>query len=184
MGKAILTEQFIEIPANVKCEVKGRVVTSVGDQGTVSKTLPNAPVLVKKIKKDGKDFISVSMYFGHKKHNCIVKSMAGHIKNTIIGAAKGFKSTMRYGFKRHPMKPVAADDGKSIAISLFLGKKDISVVTADEGCHIECDKDEKNKVVYVSGLDPCAVGNTCLRIYHTCVPRRLDRRKFLDGIYV
>lgn len=82
------------------------------------------------------------------------------------------------------MKPVAADDGKSIAISLFLGKKDVSVIKADEGVNIVCDKDEKTKQVYVTGLDPEAVGNTCLRIYQTCIPSKLDRRKFLDGIYV
>ena len=82
------------------------------------------------------------------------------------------------------MKPVAADDKKSIAISLFLGKRDVSVITADPGVTIENDKDEKSKMIYVQGLDPCAVGNTCLRIYQSCIPRNLDRRKFLDGIYV
>ena len=184
MGKAILTEEIIEIPEGVELSIKGRTITTTGEQGTVVKTLPKAPVLLKKIRKGDKDAVKVSMYYGHKKLNCIVKSMAAHVQNTITGASKGYRYTMKYGFKRHPMKPVAAQDGKSIAISLFLGKKDVSVVKADPGVHIECDKDEKTKQVYVSGLDPCAVGNTCLRIYHTCVPHNLDRRKFLDGIYV
>lgn len=184
MGKTVLTEQTVVIPKGITVDIKGRNIIGKGPLGTVTKVLPNAPILLKKTKKGDLDAITVSMYFGHEKHTCIVKSFAAHIQNVIKGVQYGFKWTMKYGFKRHPMKPVASDDGKSVSISLFLGKKDISVVKADEGVKITCDKDEKTKQVYVEGLDPLAVGNTCLRIYHTCVPRRLDRRKFLDGIYI
>lgn len=184
MGKTVICEQLVDIPEGVEFQMKGRLMTVTGPLGKLQKTLPRAPVMYKKIQKGDSQAVSIRMYFAGRRRATCVGSLAAHIKNGITGVTKGFKFQMKYGYKRHPMRPLAAKDGKSISIALFLGAKDIRTIPAPEGVTISTDENDKDKRIFVEGLDIEKVGSTCGMIHQSCVPTGLDRRKFMDGIYL
>lgn len=184
MGKTIICEKVVEIPSAVQLDIKGRTITVKGALGELKKTLPNAPVMYRKIKKDDKHAISITTYFAGRKNATCVQSLSAHIKNAITGVSKGYRFQMKYGYKRHPMKPVATADGKAINIALFLGAKDIRTIHAPEGVKIITDENDKDKRIFVEGFDVDAVGSVCGLIHQSCIPTTLDRRKFKDGIYL
>jgi len=91
---------------------------------------------------------------------------------------------MKYGHKRHPMKPASAKDGKSIQIANYLGSQLVRHIKAPEGVKIECDPENTAKEILVTGIDNEMVGTCCSRIHQSCRPRALDRRVFEDGLYI
>ena len=184
MGKTILVQEEIDIPEGVEFNIKGRTITAKGELGELKKVLPRAPVMYKKIKKGEGSAIRIRMYYANRLAATCVGSLTSHIKNAITGVSKGYKFQMKYGYKRHPMRPVASQDGKSISISLFLGAKDVRTIVAPEGVKIITDENDKDKRIFVEGLDVEAVGATCGKIHQSCIPTGLDRRKFMDGIYL
>jgi len=91
---------------------------------------------------------------------------------------------MKYGHKRHPMKPASSKDGKNIKIQNYLGAQEVRSIDAPAGVSIKCDEDDKAKEIIVTGIDNESVGTCCALIHQSCRPRNLDRRKFEDGLYI
>jgi len=102
----------------------------------------------------------------------------------MIGVTKGYRYVMKYGHKRHPMKPQSAKDGNSITVSNYLGAKEDRKITAPAGVKIECDPENAAKEIIITGIDNESVGDCAARIHQSCRPRNLDRRKFEDGLYI
>ena len=67
---------------------------------------------------------------------------------------------MKYGHKRHPMKPSSAQDGLSINIVNYLGSQMTRVIKAPAGVKIECDPENPQKEIFITGIDNESVG-TC-----------------------
>merc|ERR1712072_1498642 len=91
---------------------------------------------------------------------------------------------MKFGHKRHPMKPASSADGKSIKIENYLGAKETRCIKAPEGVKITCDPESTSKEVIIEGIDNESVGTCAALIHQSCRPRALDRRKFEDGLYI
>merc|ERR1711862_61713 len=186
MGKAVLTEAMVDIPEGVTIQIKSKIVKVTGPLGSISKGFKNSAVLFRnRDTKEGKKF-AISIWFKNRKQRALAKTMASLVDNMVIGVTSGYKYVMRYGFKRHPMKPITAKDGKSIKIENYLGAKDIKDITAPEGVKMHTDPEdkEKGKEITVTGIDNELVGTACSLIHQSCRPRALDRRKFEDGLYI
>ena len=74
------------------------------------------------------------------------------------GVSRGFKYTLKFGYKIFRMQPVAMDGGKSIKIVKFLGDAYVRRIKAVEGCKISVSTETTKKEIYVEGCDPAAIG--------------------------
>merc|ERR1712232_44981 len=184
MGKAVLTEANVDLPDGVTVDVKNKCVSVNGPMGKIKKTFPNLPVLLRNKTNKGKNQLNISIWFKNRKNRAIAKTLASLVENMVTGVTKGFKYVMKYGHKRHPMKPASSKDGKNIKISNYLGAKEIKSIDAPEGVKIECDPENQQKEIIITGIDNESVGTTAAMIHQSCRPRNLDRRKFEDGLYI
>merc|ERR1712066_444113 len=167
-------------------EVKHKIVKVTGPLGSISKGFKNLPVLLRnKEDKAGKK-LNISIWFKNRKQRALAKTMASLVDNMVIGVTKGYKYIMKFGFKRHPMKPITSKDGKSIKIENYLGAKEVKHIAAPAGVKMHTDPEdkEKGKEITLVGIDNELVGTTCSLIHQSCRPRALDRRKFEDGLYI
>merc|ERR1712151_1184376 len=187
MGKAVLTEASVDVPQNVTITVKNKAVTVKGPLGSITKGFQNLPCLLrtKETKDAGKQF-NIAIWFKNRKQRSVAKTLASIVDNMIIGVTKGYKYTMRYGFKRHPMKPITDKSGLSIKIENYLGSKKVVKINAPAGVKMHTDPEDKErgKEITVTGIDNELVGTTCALIHQSCRPHALDRRKFEDGLYI
>merc|ERR1712080_179316 len=186
MGKAVLTEATVDIPEGVTIEVKSKIVKVTGPLGSISKGFKNTPVLLRNREDRKGKKLSIAIWFKNRKQRALAKTMASLVDNMVIGVTKGYKYIMRYGFKRHPMKPVTSKDGKNIKIEHYLGSKDVRDIDAPEGVKMHTDPEDKDrgKEITITGIDNELVGTCAALIHQSCRPRALDRRKFEDGLYI
>jgi len=184
MGKAVLTEANVDVPENVTITVKNKTVSVTGPRGKISKSFSNCAVLLRNTQdKSGKKF-NIAIWFKNRKQKSLAKTMASLVDNMVIGVTKGYRYVMKYGHKRHPMKPASSKDGKNIKIQNYLGAQEVRSIDAPAGVSIKCDEDDKAKEIIVTGIDNESVGTCCALIHQSCRPRNLDRRKFEDGLYI
>merc|ERR1712054_214142 len=119
MGKGVLTEANVDVPEGVEITVKNKVVTVKGPLGKISKSFNAIACLF----RPSKSKFNISVWFKDRKRRAIVKSMASMVDNMCTGVTKGYRYIMKYGHKRHPMKPAPEKDGKSIKIANYLGSQ-------------------------------------------------------------
>jgi large subunit ribosomal protein L9e len=184
MGKAVLTESNVAIPSGVEVVVRNRMITASGPRGKVTKSFPNCSVLMRNHEVKGVKSLNIAIWFKNRKNRALTKTMASLVENMIVGVTKGYRYVMKYGHKRHPMKPASAKDGKSIQVANYLGSQYTRVIKAPAGVTVECDPENQAKEIFVTGIDNEMVGTTCAMIHQSCRPRNLDRRKFEDGLYI
>merc|ERR550525_1217580 len=77
---------------------------------------------------------------------------------------------MKYGHKRHPMKPASSKDGLSIKIANYLGSQEIRSINAPAGVKIECDPENPQKEIFITGIDNESVGTCASLIHQSCRP--------------
>lgn len=185
MVKAILKQEIISIPENVKVSVKSKVVTVEGPKGTLSRNFRQVPIQIAEVKEgDRVTQINVRIWFAKSKPKACVNTICKHIKNMITGVTKGFKYVMKYGYNILPMQPVAIDGGKTLQVVNYLGQKYVRKIKCCDGVTVETNDSDTKKEIIVSGIDPSAVGLTCALINQNCTIRNVDKRKFKDGIYI
>ena len=184
MGKAVLTEANVEVPEGVEITVKNKVVSVKGPRGKISKGFENIPVLFRNAQEKSGKKLNISVWFKNRKQKSLAKTMASLVDNMVIGVTKGYRYVMKYGHKRHPMKPASNKEGTNIKIANYLGAQEVRSIDAPAGVNIKCDEDDKAKEIIVTGIDNESVGTCCAKIHQSCRPRKLDRRKFEDGLYI
>merc|ERR1711976_183057 len=185
MGKGVLTEEAIDIPEGVTVDIKNKMVSVKGPLGTIKKGFGNLPCLLRKrVAKNQKNQFVVSVWFKNRKQRATVKTLTSLVDNMMVGVTKGYRYVMKYGHKRHPMKPQSSKDGLSITVSNYLGSKEDRKILAPAGVKIECDPENAAKEIIVTGIDNESIGTCCARIHQSCRPKALDRRKFEDGLYI
>merc|ERR1712064_272278 len=114
-------------------------------------------------------------WFKNRKQRAIVTTMTALVDNMVTGVTKGYRYVMKFGHKRHPMKPASSKDGKNIKIENYLGAKEVRSINAPE---------DAQKEVIIEGIDNESVGTCAAMIHQSCRPKNLDRRKFEDGLYI
>ena len=186
MVKPILKHETVEIPAECKVHVKSKVITVEGPKGTLTRDFRKVPVQILGLKdQDGRvSSVTIRVWFAKNKPKSCVNTIRKHLLNMITGVTKGYRYVMKYGYKILPMQPVASEDGKTLRVINFLGAKYVRVIKAVDGVTISTEDKDNKKEIEVLGIDPNACGLTCALINQNCKSRNVDKRKFLDGIYI
>ena len=185
MVKAILKQELIDVPENVKVSVKSKVVSVEGPKGSLSRSFRQVPIQISEVKEgNAVKQISVRIWFAKNKPKSCVNTICKHIRNMITGVTSGFKYVMKYGYNILPMQPVAIDGGKTLQVVNYLGQKYVRKIKCCPGVTVETNDSDAKKEIIVNGIDPNAVGLTCALINQNCTIRNVDRRKFKDGIYI
>ena len=185
MVRVILKEERVSVPENVTLSIAKKVVSVEGPLGQLSRSFRKMPVQIKANKQDDRvSEVVIRIWFSKSKPRSTVNTISKIIKNMIEGVTEGFKYTMKFGYNILPMKPTAVDGGKVLQVTNYYGQKYIHKVPTQEGVTVSVSEDIVKKHIFVSGINKEAVGLTCSRINQTFRSRGVDKRKFMDGIYV
>lgn len=191
MGKSIRVEETIIIPEGVTVAISKGFVEVKGKRGTLRKRLPKAPVLYRNVdvaakKKTDKarKGVRITMFLANRKRQSCVIALSKFINNLIKGVTLGYEYKLRFGYNILPQRPQAIQGGKAFEISNYMGQKDTHVIKCPEGVIVKNHEDPKVKEIYVSGIDLEHVGQMASVMSQKCLPRKLDRRVFMDGIYI
>jgi len=178
--KLIKSKQSIVIPKGVTVTVNSRRVEVKGPNGTLKRDFRHLPVSVAKV--DGGKKLEVSLYFGLSKQIAALRTVCSHIDNMITGVTKKFRYTMRLVYAHFPITASIVNGGKRVEIRNFLGEKVVRVIDMvgeTKAIKSEGTKDE----IMLEGIDIDDTSRSSALIHQSCLVKRKDIRKFLDGIY-
>ena len=181
--RVIYHAEEVEIPDNVEVKVEGKRVTVKGPKGELTKDFSHAPV---NIRLEDKKVI-VEVYMARKKEYSVVKTIASHIKNMILGITHGFRYYLKIVYAHFPISVKV--EGDKVIIENFLGERApriAKIVGKDVKVYVKGDD------VIVEGIDIQAVSQTAANIREVTKLRGKQRRSphgrgggpgVLDGIY-
>jgi large subunit ribosomal protein L6 len=175
MAKTYIAREEIEIPENVKTEIKDNVVIVKGPKGEMKRDFKYARKIT--IKFDGNKII-VEKYFPSKEEKALVGTIAGHIRNLIKGVTEGFKYKMKIVYSHFPINVKVK--GNYVYIENFIGEKYPRKAKIIGKVNINITGDE----IIIEGIDIEEVSQTAANIEHATKIVGKDPRVFLDGIYV
>jgi large subunit ribosomal protein L6 len=170
-------ELEVSLMEGVQVEAKGRNITVKGKKGELVRRFREDFVNI--IPTDGKLRITArSKRFPLRKQMAIMGTIAGHIKNMMIGVTSGYTNKLRIVYSHFPMK--VSVKGNNVMVDNFLGEKFPRKTNILEGVKVEV----KGNEVTVSGIDKEKVGQTAANIEQMTKITRLDCRVFQDGVYI
>lgn len=180
--KYIKTDQILDIPQDVKVQIKSRLVTVSGPRGSLSKNLRHIDITFTKLSNQQ---IKLTVHNGDRKHVAALRTVKSLIANMITGVTKGYKYKLRYVYAHFPINVnvIEQNGEKFIEIRNFLGDKQIRQVKVHEGVTVEFSANQKDEIVLM-GNSVENVSQNAADIQQICRVRNKDIRKFLDGIYV
>jgi len=176
--KTVLASRNIEIPEEVKVEIKARFVKVKGPRGTLTRDFKHINMDMKKV---GQKYIRVDLWFATRKQVACVRTVCSHIDNMFVGVTKGFLYKMRFVYSHFPINVTLS--GKTVEIRNFLGEKRVRRVDLCNGVSYLRTSNVKDQIE-LSGNDIALVSLTAAKIQQATNVRHKDLRKFLDGIYV
>jgi large subunit ribosomal protein L6 len=173
--KSVLVEEEIEIPNGVKVNIESMRVTVIGPKGTLIKDfsyLNNVRVEI----KDNK--VIITSYFADKRTKALTYMLAGKIRNMILGVTKGFRYYLKIVHSHFPISVKV--QGKEVLIQNLIGEKNVrrAMIMGNTKVNV------KGEDIIVEGIDIEDVGQTAANIENASKLRKLDRRVFMDGIYI
>jgi len=184
MVKVFRLIEKVAIPENVTVLVKSKVVKVKGPRGELNRDFRHIRNLDMTIEGHKHKHVVIQMWFSDRKTVASVRTVAGHLKNMIVGVTKGYEYKMRFVYAHFPINCGISDDKTEIRINNFLGEKLVRVVKMLPGVKVDRSEKVKDEIV-LTGNDIDAVSQSAAMIHHiTKVPGGKDIRKFLDGIYV
>ncbi len=175
MAKDVYIKEEVDIPENVSIEIDGMKVKVRGPKGELERDFSHIKNVVLSV-SDGK--VIIEAFFANKRVRAAVGTVASHIRNMITGVTKGFRYKLKIVYSHFPIS-VEVKDGY-VYINNFLGEKAPRVAKIMEGVSVKV----KGSDVIVEGIDIEKVGQTAANIELACKIQDLDRRVFLDGIYI
>eukprot|EP00920_Eleutheroschizon_duboscqi_P031445 GHVT01075959.1.p1 GENE.GHVT01075959.1~~GHVT01075959.1.p1 ORF type:complete len:192 (-),score=8.80 GHVT01075959.1:376-951(-) len=179
--KTIFSSERISIPKGVEVDIKSRRVRVKGKHGELKREFRHLPVDIRKSKEGSK--IVIGMWFGTQKNLACIRTLASHLNNMMTGVTKKFQYKMRFVYAHFPINFTITDSGNSVEIRNFLGEKLVRYVKLLPG--VKCEKTTSVKdEIALTGTDLELVSRSAALIHQSCLVRRKDIRKFLDGIYV
>ena len=163
----------IQIPKDVKVNLKGNMLQIQGPLGKVYKNFKRIPVRIQI--NDNK--ILLASTGERKKYRAILNTSKSLIQTLCIGVVDGFTIKMKIVYSHFP---ITVDvDGKKILVKNFQGERAprISMIKGDTDVVVK--KDD----VIVTGPVLADVSQTAANIQTNSKVKNKDHRVFLDGIY-
>ena len=163
----------IQIPENVKVNLKGDMLRVEGPLGKVYKNFKKIPVIIEinnnkiLLKKTGE----------RKKHQAILNTARSLIQTLCIGVVDGFTIKMKIVYSHFPI--TVNIEGKKVLIKNFQGERAarVSVIKGDTLVVAKGDD------VIITGPVLTDVSQTAANIQLKSKVKNKDHRVFLDGIY-
>ncbi len=181
--RVLYHKEEVEILDDIKIEVHDNKVKVEGPKGSLEKDFSFVPVKIS-IKENK---VVVEAYLAKKKEYAVVRTVASHIKNMMLGVKHGFRYYMKIVYAHFPMSIKV--EGDKVIIENFLGgrsKRIAKIVGKDTKVVVKGDD------VIVEGIDIQAVGQTVANIREAtrlkgnekkCPHGRGGGPGVLDGIY-
>ena len=163
----------IQIPKDVKVNLKGSMLQIQGPLGKVYKNFKKIPVLIQinddkiLLKKTGK----------RKKHLAILNTAKSLIQTLCTGVVDGFTIKMKIVYSHFPITVKVED--KNVLIENFQGERAPRISTIKGDTKIVVKKDD----IIISGPVLTDVSQTAANIQLKSKVKNKDHRVFLDGIY-
>lgn len=167
----------VEIPQGVSVEVEGLKVTVKGPKGTLTKDFSHMKDVSIRVEEGS---VIVETYMVNRRKKALVGTAAAHIRNMIKGVTVGYRYKLKIVFSHFPISVSVDEKNKRVVIKNFLGER------SDRFAKIYGDvkvKVQGNDII-VEGIDIEAVGLTAASIERATKIKDLDRRVFMDGIYI
>jgi large subunit ribosomal protein L9e len=127
--------------------------------------------------------VIVESWFTAMKQKSSLKSALAAIVNMMNGVQTKYKKHLRLAYSHFPINVTITNGGKGCEIRNFLGEKIVRKIDMLGDTKVDKSKDVKDEI-YVEGTDIDLVGRSAALINQSCLVKRKDIRKFLDGIYV
>merc|ERR1712216_574750 len=115
-------------------------------------------------------------------HGSLFRDMS-QIVNMITGVTEKFQKTMRLVYAHFPINFTITDGDKKCEIRNFLGEKVVRRISMLGDTIVSKNAEVKDEI-NLEGIDVDLVGRSAALINQSCLVKRKDIRKFLDGIYV
>eukprot|EP00435_Cladocopium_sp_Y103_P030810 s2428_g7.t1 len=179
--KTLLTEESIKVPKGCKITVKSKIVEVSGKHGSLKRDFKHLPIEL--FLSDGGKKVVARMYFAKSKQCSMLNTVCSHIANLFEGVTKKFEYKMRLVYAHFPINVNIINGGKTIEIRNFLGEKVVRTVHMLPGATVDKSASTKDEIV-VTSTDIELAGRSAALIHQSCLCKKKDIRKFLDGIYV
>ena len=179
--KTLLSEETLKVPKGVKITIKSKKVEVKGKHGELTRDFKHLPIEL--YLGDGGKKVIARMYFAKSKQCSMLNTVCSHISNLFDGVQKKFEYKMRLVYAHFPINVNVVNGGKTIEIRNFLGEKVVRTVHMIPGVIVEKSANTKDEII-VSGADIESTGRSAALIHQSCLSKKKDIRKFLDGIYV
>ncbi|KAF6217826.1 hypothetical protein HO133_006653 [Letharia lupina] len=180
----IHSEETLNIPANVKVQIRSRIVSVDGPRGKLVKDMSHLSVC---FSHPSRNIITIELHHGARKNVATLRTVKSLINNLIIGVTKGFKYKMRYVYAHFPINVNIEKNSETglydVEIRNFIGEKIIRRVTMLPGVDVEASKNQKDEL-QLTGNSLENVSQSAADIQQICRVKNKDIRKFLDGLYV
>jgi large subunit ribosomal protein L6 len=178
MVKVVRIEEELDIPDDVKLDLKNLVITCKGKKGVLAKDFNHCKKL--KIERVNKK-IEISADFPRKKTIALAKTVKNLILNMIAGVQETYTYKMKIVYSHFPITLEPPKKGSTqILIRNFIGERAPRITYSIGDVTVKANKEE----VIVNGCDKETVGQTCANIQRKCKIKNKDKRVFQDGIYV
>ena len=175
MPKEVIVREEIPIPEDVSVEINGKEVRIKGPKGEVVRDFSFARN-VRILKENNR--IVVESYFAKRKQKAVTYSIAAHIQNMIDGVTKGFRYKLKIIYSHFPV--TVKVEGDKVVIENFLGEKAPRIAKIVGNVKVTVTKQD----IIVEGVNIEEVGQTAANIERATKIKDLDRRVFVDGIYI
>ncbi|CAL8465130.1 g4665 [Coccomyxa elongata] len=180
--KQIVASRLVEIPDDIKFEIKARKVRVKGPRGTLVRDFKHLAVDMYLVEEDGKKQLKVDAHFGKRKALAAIRTCTSHVQNLIKGVTLGFEYKMRLVYAHFPISVNIENEGTKVEIRNFLGEKRVRVVNLLPG--VKVDRSSVKDELVLTGNDIELVSKSCALLNYQCHVRNKDIRKFLDGCYI
>ncbi|CAL1132202.1 unnamed protein product [Cladocopium goreaui] len=164
-----------------KITVKSKIVEVTGKHGSLKRDFKHLPIEL--FLSDGGKKVVARMYFAKSKQCSMLNTVCSHISNLFEGVTKKFEYKMRLVYAHFPINVNIINGGKTIEIRNFLGEKVVRTVHMLPGATVDKSSSTKDEIV-VTSADIELAGRSAALIHQSCLCKKKDIRKFLDGIYV
>ncbi len=134
----------VEVPEGVKVDINGSKVIVKGPLGTLERDFGNIPVII----RSANDSIIIESYFAGRSERAVVGTVAGHIRNMILGVTRGgWRYKLKIVFSHFPMN--AKVQGNQLIIENFMGRRSKIILNIPKGVKVSTTKDD----IVVEGID-------------------------------
>jgi large subunit ribosomal protein L6 len=173
----------VEVPDGVKVEVSGSRVVVKGPLGALERDFGNLPIIIRL--SDGS--VIIETYMAGRREKALVGTVAGHIRNMILGVTRGWRYKLKIVYSHFPISVKV--QGNQLVIENFLGRRSKIILDIPRGVKVSVTKDD----IIVEGIDREVVAQFAANIEEATTLRGDERVSphgreggpgVLDGIYV